>query len=63
VTIEEVAAAWVGTAAAVAPYIGATTAIRHGGMNLPPWATAGAALTAMAHGGRLTRASLPAADR
>jgi hypothetical protein len=50
-------------AAAVAPYIGAAAAVPHDGSNLPPWPTAGAALTAVAHSGRLPRAPLPAADR
>jgi hypothetical protein len=61
-TVEEEAATGVG-ATAVAPYIGAAAAVLHGGMNLPLWATVGAALTAVAHGGRLPRAPLPAADR
>jgi hypothetical protein len=48
--VEASAAAEVGGAgAAVAPYIGAATAVPHGGSNLPPWLTVGAALTAVAH--------------
>jgi hypothetical protein len=48
-----------GAAAAVAPYIGAAAAVPHDGSNLPPWPTAGAALTTVGHGGRLPRAPLP----
>jgi hypothetical protein len=51
-----------GVAAAVAPYIGAAAGVRHGGRSITSWPTAGAALTAVAHGGRLLRAPLPAAD-
>jgi hypothetical protein len=40
----------------VAPYIGAAVAVPHDGMNLPPWAMTGAALTVVAHGSRLPRA-------
>jgi hypothetical protein len=50
-------------AAIVAPYISAAAAVLHGGSSIPPWPTAGAVLTAVAHGGRLPRAPLPAADR
>jgi hypothetical protein len=42
-----------GAAAAVAPYIGAAAAIPHGVRILPSWSTAGAALTVVAHDGRL----------
>jgi hypothetical protein len=52
-----------GSAAAVTPYIGAAAAVPHDGRILPSWPTAGAALTVVAHGGRLPRAQLPAADR
>jgi hypothetical protein len=38
-------------AVAVTLYIGAAVAVRHGGKGLPPWPTAGAALTVVEHDG------------
>jgi hypothetical protein len=52
-----------GAAVAVTPYIGVVAAAPHGGRSIPPWPMAGAALTVVARGGRLSWAPLLAADR
>jgi hypothetical protein len=60
VSVEGGAAAGVGgSAATVAPYIGVAAAVPHRGSNLPSWPTPSAALTAVAHGGRLPRGPTP----
>jgi hypothetical protein len=60
--VEEEAASGVGRRPP-SPLIGRAAAVPRGGKNLPLWATTGATLTAVAHGGRLSWAPLPAVDR
>jgi hypothetical protein len=42
-----------GTATAVALYIGAAAAVHHSGKDLPSWPTATATLTAVEHDGKV----------
>jgi hypothetical protein len=53
----------VGTATAMALYIGAVAVVRHDGKNLPPYPTAAAHLTAVALGGKVPLDPHPAPDR
>jgi hypothetical protein len=57
-----VAATW-GIAAAVTLYMGAAAAVRHDGKDLPPWPTADAPHTDVAHGSNVSRCPHAAPDR